>query len=184
DPSDFVLSAEHDEDNLFAWPMVVGRVNTLGAKAVAAPTEPAGLATAHKRFGRMRWRDLVAPAAALAEEGSVIDWHTTLVVASAMGDLVRDPAARVRFLPDGYPPVPGHAVDRYPLKRLPMPDLARTLRAIAEDGADVLYKGPLAHSIAEDIQAMGGYLDVDDLAAVQPRSVEPLTIAYGTRSVA
>src|SRR5262249_58822903 len=72
DPADFVLSGERDDDNLFGWPMVKGRVNTVGAKAVAAPTEPAGLAAAHKRFGRMRWRDLVAPAAKLAEEGLAI----------------------------------------------------------------------------------------------------------------
>jgi gamma-glutamyltranspeptidase/glutathione hydrolase len=100
-----------------------------------------------------------------------------------MGDLARDPGSRVRFLPNGYPPVPAHAADRHPLKRLPMPDLARTLGAIAEDGARVLYKGPMAHSIAEDVQAMGGYLGIDDLAAVQPRAVEPLTIAYGKRFV-
>ena len=59
-----------------------------------------------------------------------------------------------------------------------MPDLARTLRAIAEDGADVLYSGALAQTIAADVQAMGGYLSADDLAAVRPREVEPLTIGY------
>jgi gamma-glutamyltranspeptidase/glutathione hydrolase len=183
DPDDFVLSKERDDDNLFGWPMVKGRVNTVGAKAVAAPTAPAGLAAGHKRFGRMRWRDLVAPAAKLAEEGLAIDWHTTLSVAGAMADLVRDPGARARFLPGGHPPVPAQAADPKPIKRLPMPDLARTLRGIAEDGAEVLYTGPAARSIAQDIQAMGGYLGVADLAAVRPREVEPLTIAYGKRSI-
>jgi gamma-glutamyltranspeptidase / glutathione hydrolase len=183
DPSDFVLTGERDHDNLFGWPMVESRVNTVGAKAVAAPTEPAGLAAAHKRFGRMRWRDLIAPAAKLAEDGLAIDWHTTLAVACAMADLVRNPGARARFLPSGHPPVPAHAVDPKPVQRLPMPDLGRILRAIAEEGADVLYTGPAARSIVEDIQAMGGYLGVEDLAAVRPREVEPLTIAYGKRSI-
>jgi gamma-glutamyltranspeptidase/glutathione hydrolase len=64
-----------------------------------------------------------------------------------------------------------------------MPDLARTLRAIADDGVDVLYRGPLARAIAEDIRAMGGYLSLDDLAAVRPREVEPLVIGYGGRSI-
>jgi gamma-glutamyltranspeptidase/glutathione hydrolase len=183
DPSDFELSQGPDEGNLFGWPMVVGKTNTVGAKAVVAPTEPAGLAAAHKRFGRIEWRHLVAPAAKLADEGIVIDWHTTLVVACAMADLAGNAGARARFLPDGYPPVPPHAVDPNPVKRLPLADLARTLRAIAEDGADVLYRGSVARSIAEDIQAMGGYLGVDDLAAVRAREVEPLTIAYGKRSI-
>jgi gamma-glutamyltranspeptidase/glutathione hydrolase len=183
DPSDFVLSGVRDDDNLFGWPMVEGRINAVGAKAVAAPSEPAGLAAAHKRFGRMRWRDLVAPAAKLAEDGLAVDWHATLVVACAMPDLVANPGARARFLPGGHPPVPAHAVDPHPIRRLPMPELARTLRAIAEEGADVLYKGPVARSIAEDVTAMGGYLSVEDLAAVRPREVVPLTFAYGKRSI-
>lgn len=182
-PEDFVLTDKPDEGNLFGWPMVQGRVNTVGAKAVAAPTEPAGMAAAHARFGRLQWRDLVAPAARLAEEGIVVDWHTTLVIAAAMGDLSKDPGARARFLPNGYPPVAPAAVERVPIKRLPMPDLARTLRAIAEDGAGVLYKGALAQAIAADVQEMGGYLTTDDLAAVRPREVEPLVIRHGDRAI-
>src|SRR5262245_9546900 len=179
DPSDFVLTAERDHDNVFGWPRAEATVNTVGATAVAPPTEPAGLAAAHKRFGRMRWRDLVEPAAKLAEEGLAIDWHATLAVACAMADLLGNPGARARFLPGGHPPVPAHAVDPHPVKRLPMPDLARTLRAIAEEGAEVLYTGPIARSIAQDIAAMGGYLSVEDLAAVRALEVAPLTFAYG-----
>ncbi len=183
EPADFVLTDKRDEGNLFGWPMVEGNVNTVGAKAVAAPTQPAGLAAAHKRFGRMQWRDLVSPAVKLADEGIVVDWHTTLVIAAAMGDLAKDPGARARFLPKGYPPVAPAAVDPNPVKRLPMPDLARTLRAIAEDGAEALYKGAAARSIADDIRAMRGYLGVEDLAAVRAREVEPLVIEYGKRSI-
>jgi len=150
DASDFPLSQEPDEGNLFGWPKVVGKANTMGAKAVAAPTEPAGLAAAHKRFGRIAWRH---------------------------------PGARTSFLPNGYPPVPPRAINSNPLERLSMADLARTLRAIAEDGADVLCREPVERSIAEDIRAMGAHLGVEDLAAVRAREVKPLTIAYGKRSI-
>ncbi len=183
DPRDFVLTDRRDEGNLFGWPMVAGNVNTVGAKAVVAPTQPAGMALAHSRFGKLGWRDLLAPAIKLAEEGIVVDWHTTLVIAAAMADLANDPGARTRFLPKGYPPVAPAAVEPDPIKRLPMPDLARTLRAIAEDGAGVLYKGALADSIAADVQAMGGYLSADDLAAVRPREGEPLKFAYRGRTI-
>lgn len=183
EPADFVLTDQRDEGNLFGWPMVKGNLNTVGAKAVVAPTQPAGMAAAHKRFGRLAWRDLVTPAVKIAEEGIVVDWHTTLVIAAAMADLTRDPGASARFLPKGYPPVAPAAVDPNPVRHLPMPDLARTLRAIAEDGAEVLYRGPVARAIAEDIGAMRGYLSAADLAAVQPREVEPLVIAYGERSI-
>ena len=183
DPRDFTLTDKRDEGNLFGWPMVAGNVNTVGPKAVVAPTVPAGLASAHRRFGRKPWRDLVTPAAEIAEEGPVVDWHTTLVVAAAMADLSRDVRARARFLPNGYPPVAPAAVEPDPVKRLPMPDLARTLRAIAEDGADVLYTGALARRIADDIKDMGGYLSTEDLAAVRPHEVEPLTFSYFDRTI-
>ena len=65
---DFKLKPGADGD-LFGWPVVEGNVNTVGAKAVVAPTEPAGLALLHKTFGRQRWGDLVMPAVALARDG-------------------------------------------------------------------------------------------------------------------
>lgn len=114
-PADFVLTDERDDGNLFGWPKVRGNLNTVGAKAVVAPTEPAGMAAAHARFGRLAWRDLVMPAAKLAEEGIVVDWHTTLVIANGMADLARDPGAQARFLPKGFPPVVPAAVDPEPL---------------------------------------------------------------------
>src|SRR5262249_47299299 len=106
-----------------------------------------------------------------------------LLIATAMGDLARDPGARARFLPGGLPPQAPAAVEPKPVKRLPMPDLAKTLRAIADDGADVLYKGALARSIADDVRALGGYLSAADLAAVSAREVEPLSFPYLDRTV-
>jgi gamma-glutamyltranspeptidase / glutathione hydrolase len=179
DPADFVLSEGRDEGNLFGWPMVVGNLNTVGAKAVVAPAEPAGLALAHRRFGTKPWRELVMPAATLAEEGIVVDWHTTLIIAAGMADLAKDPGARARFLVDGFAPVVPAAVLPNAQRRLRMPDLAKTLRAIAADGAQILYEGPLARAIGEDIRRMGGYLSSEDLAHVRPREVAPLTIEYG-----
>jgi len=183
DPRDFVLTEKRDEGNLFGWPMVADNLNTVGPKAVVAPTVPAGLAALHRRYGRMAWRNLVDPAIEIAEQGPVVDWHTTLLVATAMADLARDPGARARFLPNGYPPLAPAAVEPDPIKRLPMPDLARTLRAIGEEGAKALYTGSLARAIADDIEDMGGYLSTGDLAAVRPTEVEPLTIRYLDRTI-
>lgn len=182
-PADFELTEEHDAGNLFGWPMVKGNINTVGAKAVIAPTQPALLALAHKHYGTKRWRDLVMPAAKLAEEGQPVDWHTALVIGAALKDLQKDPGARARFVPNGLPPYVPAAMDPRPMVRLPCAELARTLKAIAEDGADVLYKGALARSIAEDVQAMGGYLSEEDLAAVAPPEREPLAIPYLDRTI-
>jgi gamma-glutamyltranspeptidase/glutathione hydrolase len=182
DPDDFPLIGGADSD-LFGWPIVEGNRNTVGAKAVVVPSEPAGLALLHGRFGRKRWRDLVAPAIRLAEQGPVVDWHTTLVVASAMGDLAKDDAARERFLPGGLPPQSPGAGAANPVARLPMADLARTLRTLAEEGAAALYRGPLARAVAEEVQAMGGYLSEADLAAYEARAVAPLAFGYRDRTI-
>ena len=50
------------------------------------------------------------------------------------------------------------------------PDLGKTLRAIAENGPDVFYKGWIADRIADDMKAHGGLITKEDLAAYQARS--------------
>jgi gamma-glutamyltranspeptidase/glutathione hydrolase len=182
DPADFPIIAGADRD-LFGWPAVKDNRNTVGPRAVVAPTEPAGLALMHRRYGRLRWRDLLQPAIRLAEDGPVVDWHTELVIASALGDLTRDAGSRARFLRGGVPPQPSAPQSGGQPVRLPMPDLARTLGALATEGAEVLYRGPLGAAIAEDVRAMGGYLSTDDLAAVAPRIVDPLVIRYRDHSI-
>jgi gamma-glutamyltranspeptidase / glutathione hydrolase len=181
-PEDFPLLAGADGD-LFGWPLVKENRNTVGAKATVAPTEPAGLDLLHRTFGRAKWADLMAPAIALAEQGPVVDWHTTLMVAGAFADLNKDPGARARFLPGGAPPVPPPAAAPKTVLHLPMPTLAASLKLLATEGAKALYHGPLARSIAADVQAMGGYLTEADLAAVAPRLVTPLEIAYQGRTI-
>jgi gamma-glutamyltranspeptidase / glutathione hydrolase len=180
---DFPLAGGHDQGNLFGWPLVVDNRNTVGAKALVAPTQPAGMALAHKLFGTKSWRALIAPAVALAEQGPIVDWHTLLVIASGLADLRKDAGASRRYLRDGLPPLPNAPQAGLAQPTLPAPDLARTLRALAEEGADVLYRGALARSIVEDVQALGGYLSAEDLETVTPRVVEPLAFTYRDRTL-
>ena len=181
--ADFRLAGGVEEGNLFGWPAVEGNVNTVGAKAIVAPTVPAGIELAHKRLGSKRWADLVAPAVALAEQGQAVDWYTMATVTSALADLQKDPGCRERFLRNGLPVVPNAPQAGLALQRLPAPALARTIQAIATDGARVLYAGALARSIAEDVQALGGYLTTEDLAAVKPVERETLRQSYGNRVI-
>jgi gamma-glutamyltranspeptidase / glutathione hydrolase len=180
--TDFALTTGADSD-LFGWPSVKGNINSVGPRAIVTPSQPLGLWTAHQAFGRKPWAELLAPAVDLAEAGITVDWHTTLMVAGALADLARDKGAAERFLPGGAPPVQP-APNTGGVLRLPAPALARTLATLAEHGAPALYAGPLAQGIAADVKAMGGYLSADDLAAYRVRTVEPLTIAYGRRSIA
>lgn len=173
---DFRLKSGSDAE-LFGWPAVEGAINSVGAKAMVTPSQPLGLWTAHERFGRKPWSELLAPAVALAEEGPVVDWATTLLVATAQADLARDAGCAERFLRGGQAPL-APAANTGQQSRLPMKALARTLAVLAEQGASALYRGPIAAGIAADVAAMGGYLSADDLASYAVRTVEPLRIDY------
>jgi gamma-glutamyltranspeptidase / glutathione hydrolase len=182
-PKHYPVVGGHD-DNLFGWAQVKDHRNTVGATAVATPTQPLGLATAHKRWGRKKWKDLLGPAIAEAERGLVVDWYTMINISSAQGDLANDPGAAKRFLRHGLPPQPPVASLASGNIMLPAPDLAKTLKMLASDGAEAMYKGALARSIADDVQALGGCLTIDDLA--QARCVEVddlLEIAYADRTI-
>ncbi|MDX2156140.1 MAG: gamma-glutamyltransferase [Hyphomicrobiaceae bacterium] len=175
---DFKLAGGSDEGNMFGWPAVVGNINTVGAKAIVAPTEPKGMALAHTMLGSKPWSRLLAPAIKLAEDGLVVDHHTTLMVANALADLQKDAGTKERFLRGGLPPIAPAPQTGLEILRLPCPALARTLKAIAADGAEAMYKGPLARAIADDVQALGGYLSTEDLAAVRAVEREPLSRNY------
>src|SRR5262245_30630063 len=74
-------------NDLFPWPAVVDDRNVQGSTAVAVPRVVSGMALAHAEYGRMPWRDLVAPAVALAKEGLLVDWFSALLTASTARSL-------------------------------------------------------------------------------------------------
>ena len=182
DPKDYKVTGGTD-GNLFGWAKVDGNRNTTGATAICTPTQPLGLATAHKMFGKKRWRDLLGPAIEHAEAGLVVDWNTMMMIASGMAELRLDKGAAARFLPNGQLPQPPVATLSGNVVRLPLDALAKTLKALAEDGAETMYKGALARSIAGDIKALGGCLSTDDLAAARCVEFAPLEIPYGERTI-
>ena len=104
DPAVFPLTGGMRTE-LFTWAQVVGDRNMHGPLSFVVPSAVRGYALALERFGRMPWRELVAPAAVLAKAGLPIDWFTTLKVASAAADLRRYDESRRIWLPDGLPPI-------------------------------------------------------------------------------
>lgn len=183
DPKDYPVIGGTD-GNLFGWAKVKDDRNMTGATAVCVPSEPLGLATAHKMWGRKKWRDLVQPAIKHAEEGMVVDWYTMTNIASTLADLRKDPGASKRFLRDGLPPQPPVATLASGVVRLPAPDLAKTLTAIADDGVEPFYKGKIAKDIAADIKAMGGSLSAEDLASYEVKVIDdPLQVTLGDRQI-
>ena len=176
DPADYPVVGGQAAD-LFAWPRVKDDRNVQGASAVAIPGVVAGMALAHQRFGRLPWRELIAPAVKLAREGMLLDWFAGLQIASSARALAADRDAAAMFLEDGcWPPLAGWTA--LTEKRLDQGRLADTLEAIAREGAPALYGGEVGAAIARDVQAKGGCLSLDDLRAYRSHAAEPLESAY------
>ncbi len=136
-------------------------------RAVGVPGTVRGLALAHTRFGKLPWREVVAPALKLAEEGVVLDDY----LASSLNYLVSsasDFPETVRvFGKNGR--ADWNAGDRF-IQR----DLAKTLKLIQSDGADAFYTGPIADLIAAEMKMGNGLITKADLAAYRAHARTPI----------
>ena len=140
-------------------------------RVVGVPGTMRGLALAHQKFGKLPWKTLVMPAVELADKGYVLDKHH----AGSLNKMLAASKSFPEFLrvfakPDGRPWQPG---DRHV-----QPDLAKTLRLIAEDGPDAFYKGPIAELLAAEMKAGGGLITTGDLAGYQAIQREPIHGTY------
>jgi gamma-glutamyltranspeptidase/glutathione hydrolase len=149
----------------------------VGGRAVGVPGVLRMLEAVHKRQGRLPWAQLLAPAIAAAEAGFTITPRLAAQIAADAERLRRDPQARAYFLPNDRPLAEG--------ARLRNPALAATLRAIAEQGADALHRGPIAAEIAAAVRghANPGLLTTDDLAGYAPLERQPVCTPYRGNTV-
>ena len=177
DPADYPLIGDGRVSEFFPWPLVVDDRNVQGATAIAVPGVVDGMGLAHRHFGRLPWRDLLAPAVRLAQEGLLVDWYSGLVTASAARALAQDADAAAMFLDDGTWPILG-AWTSVTERHLDQQALARTLEAIARNGPREFYEGDVARALVRDVRAKGGCLSDEDLASYRAEMVAPLLIPY------
>ncbi len=173
---DYPITGQAAASDLFPWPRVKDDRNLHGPGSVAVPGVVAGMEEAHRRHAKLPWKELVAPAAKLAGEGLLVDWWTTLMIASSAADLRRYPASAEAFLKDGLPPSAPWGIKAE--TRLPQQKLQATLAHLAASGPRDFYQGDLAKSIASDIKSDGGSLSVEDLTSFRAYLREPLAIPY------
>src|SRR5581483_4758026 len=129
----------------------------IGPASCAVPGAVAGLEAAHKAFGRLPWRELLAPAIELARDG------VQLSRPQAHLHALLDPILRAS--PEGrrvYSRANGERLGAGDTLRLP--DLADTLDAIGRRGAAALYQGERAHAIVSTVREGGGEVTLEDLA--------------------
>ena len=159
---------------LYGFPPTKGDQAETGPLSVLVPTAPATLFELHRRFGRLPFAAVVEPAIRLAEEGFAPDWVFTVHAVAGYRRLRLSPAAFALYTRrDGIPFVPGSEEDR-----LRNPDLAGSLRVLAQEGPEPFYRGPIARRLLEAVSDGGGVLSEDDFTQPAVREVAPLRFGF------
>jgi gamma-glutamyltranspeptidase / glutathione hydrolase len=149
-------------------------IDDVASKGYRAPTVPgtvAGLFLAHQKYGRLPWKTLVEPAYRLAAEGVVLSPDEAFVFSWGKQRLSESEAGQQAFYK------PGGALYR-PGETLKQPDLAWSLRQIADKGADAFYRGEIAQRFVADMKAHGGLITAEDLASYKAVIRPPLVGSY------
>ncbi|MFD4182906.1 gamma-glutamyltransferase [Rhodococcus sp. NPDC058514] len=139
------------------------------------------LETSHREHGKQPWDTLFAPAITLADNGIEISPRMAGSIADAAKDLAVDEEARAYFLnPDGSPKPAGTVLTN--------PAMAKTLGAIASDGADAFYTGSIAEAIVTATAdptggRTPGAMTTADLAGYQAKKRAALCTDYREREV-
>lgn len=146
---------------------VISGMSRDGATAVGVPGTIAGIFAVNEKLGSRPMAELLAPAIALAEQGVVVTPYQKSRLDRAREKIAKISGPTSKFATE-Y--AAGDVVRR--------PALANTLRAIAEGGRDVFYRGDMAVKIAQFIQDQGGYITEQDLADYQVVWRDPVQFRY------
>lgn len=141
-----------------------------GIHSVTVPGAVEGWSQAHQRFGRLPWKDLFTPAIYFAEHGFAVTEIVHGYWATEESKMQKTAEARRVFLPAGKPPELGAWFSN--------PDVGKALRLVADQGRDAFYKGEIAHAMVQTSTALGGTLQLDDLAQFSAEWVEPISVDY------
>jgi gamma-glutamyltranspeptidase/glutathione hydrolase len=149
---------------------------TPSGRTALVPGFVAGAHAAHQRFGRLPWARLWSPTRHLAEHGVPIGTALERMFALRADTLGRTPEGRATFAPEGRFPRAGEVFRQ--------PALAATLRALAEQGPDWMYRGPWAEHFVELVRRDGGQARLSDLAGYRPLWSAPLCAEFAGHRVA
>jgi len=131
------------------------QVYSIGGASVAVPGVPAGCGEVHRRWGRLPWAEVVAPASALAKTGVPIPGAHARTLDSCAPALAWGEGAAV-YTPNGRNLVDGELLFH--------PGLATALDALAVVGPSIFYTGDFAPILVDTVRAAGGALGPRDLA--------------------
>ena len=139
---------------------LVPDASTLGALSAGVPGTVAGLALAEQKYGKLGLARVMAPAVRLAQQGFTVSSDFSESLRRDRDLLSKFDASRRVFLRNGRPYEAGEVFKQ--------PELARTLEAVARQGAQGFYTGGVAQAIVATMEKYHGLITEKDLARYQP----------------
>ncbi len=142
-----------------------------GPLTITVPGAVDGWFEALERFGTLPAESIFAPAIGYAEEGMPVTSKLSGWLSQAAEPVLKrwESSAGV-YLPGNRAPRTGEV--------LRQPHLARTYRLLAREGRDAFYRGPIARTITDYVQQVGGVLSLEDMQRHHSDWVEPISTNY------
>ena len=147
-----------------------GGIPLKGPLSFQTPGSVGAWGAMHQRFGRRPWASLFEAAVYYAREGFGATRAFRHFAGEQRTALAADRRSARTFLRNGAPPSLGDPIVQ--------PDLARTLGALAAEGADSFYRGPLAKAFARGCQEAEALVTAEDLAEYAPEVQSPIETTY------
>ncbi|MEO3405382.1 gamma-glutamyltransferase [Mucilaginibacter sp. CAU 1740] len=133
---------------------VVPDMNLYTHKASGVPGSVAGMVEAHKKYGKLKWADLVQPAINLARNGFKVTKHLASDLNWASAQFIKLNPGKNYLLKEGGWKEGDILVQE---------DLAKTLEQIRDKGRDGFYDGPVADMIVAEMKQGDGIITKQDL---------------------
>ena len=149
---------------------VMPKLSLDGALAAAIPGLPAGLVHLSEKYGQLPLTESLAPAIRYAKTGFAITERHRKMLTVRADILNKDLHTAAIFLSRGSVPKP--------FSILKQPDLANTLKQLAELGRDGFYKGKIAEKLVDSVRKAGGIWSLQDLDAYQIVGRKPVKGSY------
>ena len=141
-----------------------------GWHAAAVPGAAHAYATLNREFGTRPLSELLATAIDYAENGVVACDNVAGAISGSAGKLGKFSYSAAQYLPKGKAPALG--------ERWLVPDLARSIRTLAEEGAESFYKGAIAKEMVRASDEDDGPFTLDDFARHETEIYDPPTTRY------
>lgn len=146
------------------------RDSIVGWRASGVPGTVRGLALLHKKYGRLKWREVVMPSVKLARNGFEVSYALARGLRGAERLIGQFAESKRLYLKQGSFYEAGD--------RIRLPELAKTLERIAKKGPDEFYEGLTAKLLAAEMAKNGGMVSEEDLKAYRAVERKPILGSY------